>query len=250
MYYGILGPLRIARDDNTIIQVRQARQRALATVLLLHGGGPLPPERLISMLWDEDPPARGAIRTHIWALRRLLAPADLIFKDVTGYWLDVRSAELDLETFRQLAERGTRTLENGDPATAADLLGQALALWREPVLEDLPPTLALTPLIHRLLDERQVVREALIDARIRLGQDRGLLPELQAAIAEHPARERFSEQLMLVLYRTGRRADALNAYCRIRSALAAEYGIDPGPVLQLLHHRILTDDPALNSLTA
>jgi DNA-binding SARP family transcriptional activator len=247
--FDILGPLRITGEDGRRIEIRQSRQRGLAAVLLLHPSQSLSPARLLGLLWDDYPPTTGALRTHVWALRKLLAPADRLLRDNAGYRLEVRPGELDLDAFRLLAARGLRALHERDPRTAADRLGRALALWREPAFEDVPATAGLSPVMRRMLDERQVAYEGLIDAKIGLGQHRNLVPELQAAVAEHPARERFGEQLMLVLYRIGRRIDALHVYGRIRSTLAAEYGMDPGPALQRLHQRILLDDPGLSLLT-
>ena len=47
---------------------------------------------------------------------------------------------------------------------------------------------------------------------------------------------------MIALVKSGRRADALAAYDRLRQALAEELGIDPSPALQALHTRILRAD--------
>jgi DNA-binding NarL/FixJ family response regulator len=64
-------------------------------------------------------------------------------------------------------------------------------------------------------------------------------------VGEYPLRERLRAQLMLALYRAGRQADALDAYQQTRDVLVEELGIEPGPALQLLQKRILSQDPAL-----
>ncbi|MBO9579153.1 MAG: tetratricopeptide repeat protein, partial [Microbacteriaceae bacterium] len=51
--------------------------------------------------------------------------------------------------------------------------------------------------------------------------------------------------LMLALYRSGRQADALEAYRRARHALVEDLGLDPSPELKRLEAAILAQDPAL-----
>jgi CheY-like chemotaxis protein len=51
---------------------------------------------------------------------------------------------------------------------------------------------------------------------------------------------------MLALYRSGRQAEALEAYQDARRALVEELGIDPGASLQQLERAILRHDPALD----
>jgi hypothetical protein len=50
----------------------------------------------------------------------------------------------------------------------------------------------------------------------------------------------------VALYRSGRQAEALDAYQSARRALVDELGIEPGRELRELHQRILTQDPALD----
>ena len=98
----------------------------------------------------------------------------------------------------------------------------------------------------RLEELRLAATEARIDADLALGRHDALTAELEQLAAGHPVRERLHGQLMLALYRSGRQADALAAYGRVRGLLAGELGIDPGEPLRRLHASVLAHDPALD----
>ena len=85
-----------------------------------------------------------------------------------------------------------------------------------------------------------------MQARISLGRHGELCAEIEALVGEHPFRERLWEQWMLTLYRSGRQADALRAYQRVRRLLGDELGIEPGDSLRRLEDAILAHDPALD----
>ena len=65
-------------------------------------------------------------------------------------------------------------------------------------------------------------------------------------VAEHPYRERLRSYFMTALYRSGRQADALDAYQDARRALVDGLGIEPSPPLQELERAILRQDTALD----
>lgn len=246
MWFSVLGRLEVTSDNGAGVDIAQPRQRALLTVLLLHANQEMSVSRLTESAWDQDVPAvsPGALRTQIWALRKLLAPARRLH---TGrhhsYQMEVRPGELDAARFRQLAGQGRHAIESGDLPGAVSSLSDALALWREPALADVPANMAMRPVAQRLLDERAVVREQLTVTRLSLGQHVGLIPELRESTAAHPTNERLWELLMLAMHGAGRTAEALDAYQQARTAMQAELGLEPGQGLQELHHRILAGDP-------
>ena len=94
------------------------------------------------------------------------------------------------------------------------------------------------------------MREDLVDAQLGLGRARDLVGELEGLVREYPLRERLRGQLMLALYRSGRQADALEAYQNGRRALVEQLGIDPSPMLVELERRILQQDPTLGDVMA
>ncbi|MDQ4019786.1 MAG: winged helix-turn-helix domain-containing protein [Actinomycetota bacterium] len=222
------------------------KQRALLALLLLNANRVVSTDRLIDQLWGETPPATAAtaLQGHVSALRKALG-ADAIGTRRPGYVLHADPAQIDLGRFELLRAAARAALENGDPGAAAERLLEALALWRGEALADI----GLEPFAQaeaaRLEDARLGALEDRIDADLMLGRDSELVGELERLVAAHPLRERLRAQLMLALYRSGRQAEALDAYQRARQTLVSELGIEPGPALRDLERLILAQDPAL-----
>ena len=116
-----------------------------------------------------------------------------------------------------------------------------------PAFADLEDEEAIRPEIARLAELRLAAIERRIDADLRLGRHGEVVSELETLTLDHPYHERFREQQMLALYRSGRQTDALRAYDRIRSELVEQLGIEPSPSLQTLHNQILRQAPELDS---
>lgn len=162
-----------------------------------------------------------------------------------GYLLRVDPGELDLDRFRQLVERGRAALAAEKPEKAAEVLREALALWRGPPLADFTyDAFAQAPVTQ--LEELQLSAvEERVEADLALGRHQELVSELGALVERNPLRERLRGQLMLALYRCGRQAEALEVYQEFRQALSRELGLDPGPGLRQLELAILARDPSL-----
>ena len=99
--------------------------------------------------------------------------------------------------------------------------------------------------VARLEELRLTAFEVLVAAELAAGRHREVVGELEALVAAHPFHERFCALLMVALYRSGRQAEALEAYAAARSRLADELGLDPGPELQALGQSVLRQDPEL-----
>jgi predicted ATPase/DNA-binding SARP family transcriptional activator len=243
--FAILGPLELRRGGESL-PVRAARKRSLLMLLLLHANEAVSTERLVDALWGEAAPG-GALHTlqvYVSQLRKLLGPEVLVTRP-PGYLLRVERGALDAERFGILLVEGREHLERGNARAAAEKLRAALALWRGPALADLAYEPWAQGEIDRLEDLRVVCLEERIEAELKLGEHERLVGELESLIAEQPLRERPRGQLMLALYRSGRQAEALEAYREARGALLEEHGIDPSPKLQALYKQILNQDKAL-----
>jgi hypothetical protein len=152
---------------------------------------------------------------------------------------------LDLHRFEGLVSRAQTQLAAGQTGQAANLLREALAIWRGEPLADLADGEFAAPEAARLSEVRLSTLEQRVEADLAAGAAADLVPELEALVREHPLRERFRAQLMLALYRSGRQADALDAYRAARQALVDELGIEPSPGLQELERAVLRQDPGL-----
>jgi DNA-binding SARP family transcriptional activator len=246
MRFEVAGPLRVIRDDGSMVRLPRGRVRHLLAALLLVRA-PVPEDRLCEWLGEGGAPIAGStLRTHMTALRRALGAAGhRVHTEPAGYTITVEPEELDICVFRDLSERGRCALDDGDQRNAAKLLHEAGALWREPALADLPGSPQLWSQVMELAEERQLAVEALTDARLALGEHRELIPELAVRTEMNPPQERAFEQLMTAFYRSGRRAEACEAYRRLHERLTDSYGIDPGPAAQKVYQWILNDDEAL-----
>jgi DNA-binding SARP family transcriptional activator/ABC-type transport system substrate-binding protein len=247
--FRILGPLEVV-DGDKVIPLGGAKQRAALAILLLHPNQVVSRDRLIEGLWGEWPPATAdhTLDTYMSRLRRALGDGDgpRVVSRRPGYSLRVEAGELDLERFELLLEEGRHDLRAGKSREAADILRQALGLVRGPPLDDLAHTSFAQNEAGRLDELPLAALEERIEADLALARHDEILPELQGLVVKHPFRERFWAGLMLTLYRSGRQAEALDAFEHARQLLADELGVDPGPSLQRVHEDILRHAPPLH----
>jgi DNA-binding SARP family transcriptional activator len=233
--FRLLGPFEAP------VEVPGGKPRALLARLLLDAGRVVAADALVEALWGESPPpsAPKVLQAHVSALRKVLGP-ETIETRAPGYAL--RGATSDLARFEQLTDRARGESE---PAARAELLGEALGLWRGDPLAEFKREPFAEAAAARLAELRLEALAQRIEADLQLGRHEALIGELSALVASEPLRERLREQLMLALYRSGRQADGLHVYREGRARLVEELGIEPGPELQRLEQAILRQDAAL-----
>jgi DNA-binding SARP family transcriptional activator/streptogramin lyase len=241
MRYGILGPLEV-HHGTTPVSLGGGHQRRLLALLLLQANQPVSSDQLIEELWGGRPPetAAKALQGLVSQLRKQLGAAT-VETVPGGYRLGVADEDLDARRFERLFHEA-RGLERGD---ALATLREALALWRGPALAEFAYDDFARGETERLEELRQTCVERRIHLELALGPSEDLVPELEALVREHPLRERLRYLLMLALYRSGRQADALEAYRDARRVLLDELGLEPDEELQELQKAILAHDPAL-----
>ena len=241
----ILGPLEVQGDGGPLL-VTTPKERAVLEVLALHGGDVVPTGVLIDALWGFDPPLSAAksLQSHVSRLRRAL-PDGAIATEGAGYRLTAAPEAVDAHRFERLVAAGRQAADGGDHRRAIQLLDRALDLWRGTPLADVADGSLRTGQTVRLDELRLSAAEARVDAHLALGHQEAMVAETEALVADYPLRERFWAQLMLALYRSDRRADALAVFERLRGVLRAELGVDPSREVSELEARILREDPDL-----
>jgi YVTN family beta-propeller protein len=244
LHFRVLGRLEAYRDG-VALDLGPRKQRAVLALLLLSANRVVSTERLIDDLWGDSPPstARAALQVYIAGLRKALAnDGAALLTRAPGYVLELEAGALDIERFAKLRAEAR---ESADAERRAQLLHEALDLWRDTPLAELRAEPFFVAAVDQLEELRLGALEERIDADLALGRDAALVPELDALVAEHPYRERLRAQLMLALYRSGRQTDALEAYQAGRRVLRDELGLEPGNELRDLEAAILRHDERL-----
>ncbi|HVR32554.1 MAG TPA: AfsR/SARP family transcriptional regulator, partial [Acidimicrobiia bacterium] len=249
MDFRILGPLEVIDGQGASIRLPGGHGRSLLGILLLNAGRVISTDRLIDELWGEEPPptATTALQGLVSRLRKALQPSDdgmpsVIQTHPPGYLLAIEPHQLDSKRFR----RALKEAADRPALQRSEILRQALDTWRGPALIDFNYQPFAQAEITALEERRLAALEDMIDADLELGRHGEVVAELETLVAEHPLRERSWNQLMLALYRSGRQADALDAYRRLRRTLVEDLGIEPGRTTQDLEGAILRQDPQLD----
>ena len=246
LHFRLLGPFEVVDDNGQALELGPPQQRAMLALLTMWAPATAAVDEIVDALWHTEPPstARNLVQVYVSRLRKTLGRlggVELVTRP-PGYALDVGRAGVDAQVFVELVT----TVSPGESAEDRfDRLTEALDLWRGPVLADLRRFDFLAPEITRLEEMRLDAAEARLAAEIELGRHTEAIGDLEKFVNDHPLREGAWALLIRGLYRTGRQAEALRAYDRVRELLLEELGVDPVPELQHLQRAILVHDPAL-----
>lgn len=255
----LLGRINV-RENGVSVTPTAPKPRQLLALLALHADRVVPVASLAEELWGDRPPrtARTTLQTYVLQLREHIAAAltqgrpeegahrtakDVLVTLPGGYLLDSAGGTVDVREFEQLTASGGRAMESGDFQDAARQLRKALALWSGPAFaEQSGPQLQMEG--KRLEEMRLCALDQRIEAELRLGHHRDLLAELTVLVNRYPTHENLHGQYMLALHRSGRRAEALEAYQRIRTTLVRKLGLEPSAELRRVQQLILVTRPA------
>jgi predicted ATPase/DNA-binding SARP family transcriptional activator len=238
----MLGPLEVLRDG-VPLEVGARKHRALLALLLLRANRVASADWLIEELWAGRPPPGAAktLRSYVSRLRATIGD-EVVRSRPPGYVLEIEPDQIDAHRFERALDEGRAARARGEPAQAAASLRAALASWYGVALADLADEPIASIEAARLEELRLVALEERIGADLDCGRHQELIAELEALVAEQPLRERLWGLLMTALYRSGRQADALDAYQRARGLLAERLGLDASEELRTLEQQILRQE--------
>jgi DNA-binding SARP family transcriptional activator len=247
--FGVLGPLQMS-VDGAPVPLGTPKQRAVLAMLVMSRNRPVSSDSLVNAAWEQFPPPepKASLHSYVSNLRRLVAGAGLDPKTVLasappGYRLSVADAHCDIGRFIAHKTAGVQAAAAGQFEQASRHLQSALAEWRGPVLDDLRDFEFVDAFATALVEDKVVAHTAFAEAEIACNRGHAVIGELESLIGEHPYREPLWTQLITAYYLAERQPDALDAYQRLRSTLADDLGIDPGPSVRALHERILRQEP-------
>jgi DNA-binding SARP family transcriptional activator len=247
--FGVLGPLQI-RVGGESVALGTPKQRAVLAMLVINRNRPVATGALIEAAWEQFPPPdpRASLHSYVSNLRKLLAGIGIDSRTALasappGYRLTVPESDCDIGRFVLGKTAGVQAAATGKFEQASQYLSEALAEWRGPVLEDLRDFQFVDAFATALVEDKMLAHTALAEAEIACGRSYGVIGELESLTAEHPYREPLWAQLITAYYLAERQSDALEAYRRLKTTLAEDLGIDPGPTVQALYERVLRQEP-------
>ncbi|MFC4031587.1 BTAD domain-containing putative transcriptional regulator [Streptomyces polygonati] len=256
--FSILGPLEIySEKTGTTSPGEGSFQDTLLITLLSARGRVFPAGVLIDELWGQAPPSNpvNALQAHISRLRRKLRGLEpdrphgrLALMPLSGYRLDVLDEEVDAQLF--LAEAAALEREAGTlpPEQVVARVGQALRRWRGPALGGIVGGPICQESARLYEQARLRVLEIRFDAELALGRHGAIIGELtELVIARSSFRERYCEQLMTALYRSGRQAEALEIYRHAREQVGEAAGTGPSRALRDHERAVLEHDSILEA---
>ena len=243
----LLGEVEV-RQEGALLDVARPSCRALLAMLSLKAGRPVDVDEIVDGLWTsarpEDPLA--AVQVTVSRLRRTLGlQRSAVGRTTRGYILQVEPGDVDVGRVETAVSETNRLAAAGEVEAVAKKSRGALLEWRgQPLLEFVDRPFA-APAAARIHSARVALITARNDALLALGRSEEVLGDTEEQVESDPLSERLAGQLMVALHQCGRSTEALAVYSRLCSALRADLGISPSPLLRDLHRQILDHDPAL-----
>lgn len=242
----LLGPLQVWINGDDRAPAGRIR-RAIIGLLALEAGRSLDPGTLIDRVWNGSPPptAKASLQMHLSHLRKTAGLDDVLLTVPGGYRLEIDEESVDGLRFKAAVREGRDHLAARRFSRSVAVLSAALKEWSDPPMPDLAHLEATQAHVTELTILHQEAEIDLATARLEVDGRAPDLAEFERLVELYPLDERAWRLLMVAHYRSGRQADALDAFRRAAEVLGAELGIEPGQELRETEGLILERDPSL-----
>ena len=226
--FGVLGPVRVWRDD-TEIDPGPRPVRLILGLLLARSGRPVRTDEIIDLLWCGDPPGNAAelVAGHLNALNRQVIPG-LLRHGPGGHRLPTGGLAVDLAAFRQAVARAEGHGARGEVAQAVAGYLEALHHWTGRCGAGLEPTAALHPAFVAVDLERSSAACAMAENALAAEVSDEVVKALRIAVELDPLDEDLQQSMLLILAARGRATEAIEGFHSYQRRLAETAGISPG----------------------
>jgi len=241
-----LGEVQVRRGTE-LLDLGPAKQRAVFAALALSPGETVTTTALREAVWGADQPksARQVLHTYIARLRQILEPqlppherVQVISSTSAGYRLAVDAEHVDVARFHTVYAQARRARAEQDAVGAFQLLGAALAEWRDPDLAELSALLQSTDAIDAL--HRTWCEAALeyVTLGLELGHAVNVIAVAQQLATAEPLDEEAQARYVAALGQGGRRATAIAHFHQVQARLSEELGVEPGAELTRAYQQV------------
>lgn len=233
----VLGPLRVTTGDEQVM-VHSAKRRLLLARLALDPGEVVRREDLAALLWPDGEPRDSGrlLSAHIARIRPLFGRGAVRIEPVaSGYRLSADAETLDLLRFRELVADAA-----GQPAGERfDRLAAAVDVWRGETDID---ELRSDPVHAAVVEEYAAALRAWAAVARETAQPEAALARLRDHAAASCLDEPLQAELIATLAASGRQAEALAVFERVRTTLDEMLGIEPSELLRSVHLKALRQE--------
>jgi DNA-binding SARP family transcriptional activator/tetratricopeptide (TPR) repeat protein len=237
----LVGPLAVIRDGRVLppTAAGSRKARSVLAVLAIGRGTLIPLDRIVAAVWPQRPPQRPAdnVATLVSRIRSRVG-AEIIRGGRGGYRLRDDIAVDVHEAAQLLADAQSRLA--GEPALAlAGAQRAAAILAGAPVLADEEDA----DWVRAARDDQQETlrraRRVVAAAALRTGQPAVARDAANATIDTDPLDEDACRALMRAFDALSEPVRALDAFERLRAALARELGVDPSAATRAVQVAVL-----------
>ena len=227
---GVLGSFEVRRDGD-LVELTSRTQRRILALLALHAGERVTRDRLVDVLWADNPPANAvaSLQNQVGRIRALLG-AKAIRSNAGGYALGAGRGVVDAFLFE---------LRIGNADADLRILEEALRLWRGRPFDEFADEDWARPTVVRLSELHAVACERRVEALLAAGRVDEAVGHAEGMCAHSPLRERSHGLLIHALGSQGRAAEALRVFDAFRKRLVRQTGMEPSPMLRTVERDVL-----------